>query len=758
MNRLLLRLSVLPTFFVLACSQTSPEQTRPESPNESIDSCHTVETSYAKAQVCLQNSPESRKEVQRQSNLAPVSSKTVDPQVASVETQTNRLDIFPPLNLSVRLAPGHQTSSALNRPIEISIRNGLGGIKRKQSASRISDPLRFFAQLQKELPRADFPNTFSCPDKIIFRVNKRSITFPLFDLGEICIFNEVLPASIPLWPFDLADVTNEFINQGEITATVHIPLAPPVVSQSVLLELRPNQVLDLLIKELRSNLGRPLTFEVTNRAIGKVAQRISQEMNLPITTRLRHEMENTILRAFFVPFPCDEHEANWCAYLTPPRDASATSLLLKSYHETPGRLLKQVQSNQRDLLSRGPMNFQLLADDSDSLSAPKDREASLRAVVRAGDLIEFEITSVHQSHLATEARAPERIPNLVCLDPYKNCLVGKWKCVAEGTVRKSREIHHGCERLRNLQTKAMCYLSNPPASKQVGGPATIAPIMCDNPDAFKSLKQAQTKDGYECIFARSTTVEDEIPICDTLPYPALPKLPTRSDKPQSITCPTGEFEWVDLDERPLHQSSTLRAGNNTKRRIRVEIYKPQFEWVCTQQSETTCDADKWQDQWTEVTTFSQPLLRPNYTPLPLTHALLEFVRDSLAVKVTDSYTPTVCALRDLLVFSTAPDLLKIELRNTPSCRLFSNEEQNERRPLKIALINRLSQKQSFACGHRVDSWNGKRTYVCNLPDGKALTQQTTIKEDQNQEPKGIWADYFSRFKVFGTFNRIPKEI
>jgi hypothetical protein len=741
------------TIFPLACSQSAKDE-QPTTQTKSNVNCRTAETSYATASICQNSSPETELQIARQQKTLPILSKLATPQVTVVPNERGTGDVHLPLRVAIRFVSRSHSRSSLNRSIEISILNGLqSGVLSSRTTPLDSKLLQ--NQVMSEFGAVEFPNTFSCPDTITFETSSRSVSLPLFDLGNFCTHNQVLSASIPAHGPDLDDVEADFLHKGEITASVWVKLVTPIVSETVLLELSNEKVLDLLLHESRSGTRASSDLARTSANLKQFANRIVSEMQLPATLRMRQEIENTLLRTFFVSLPCEASKDGWCAYLTPPPIAK-TSLLLNRYYELPATLQRHVRSNQRDLMNQGPVHFQLTSEQTNLLVQPGESDHPLLSTVRQGDALDIEITDIQKTILERNEPKAARISNLVCLDPYKDCLEGRWKCVAEGTVKKQRTIHHGCEKLRNLKTNAVCLLTNPPKEKKLPNASVLTPVMCENPDQFKPLKQGETKDGFECVLARTSTVEDEIPVCDTLPSPPLPPLPTRTSKIADIKSPTGTYETVDLTERSTSDNSGRYFDDKAKRELRVEILKTEFQWQCTKESETKCDPDKLQDQWTEITTFSEPLLAADYASVPLTEDLFTQVQQSLGVKLIAAHSTKVCDLTDLLISKNAPNRLTIAIRNTPTCEFFDQEELNRSLPFKLALVHKLSQKESFPCGYRVDSWNGKRSYTCNLPDGQVLSQHTTIAEDAQRERRGIWADYFARFRISGTFRRISK--
>lgn len=240
------------------------------------------------------------------------------------------------------------------------------------------------------------------------------------------------------------------------------------------------------------------------------------------------------------------------------------------------------------------------------------------------------------------------------------------------------------------------------------------------------------KAGYPCIGCISwedvcrgySQICDSRRICDRLAAPAAPTLPFRTDK----VTPTAT----------------------------------DFTWDCSRYAQNQCDPDKWEDHWQRVTTWSLPSMTPQLQPADWQPAYWDKVLSGLSVRFSyateTGSTSTVCPVAGIEHHVLGTDRLIITFRNTPSCSPFNDLNRKPGYGPSISLVNQIVFPADFQCGAMTESWDGKRRYVCRLPDGTESALETTVAEDQARinrgEPLGIHKLYYPRVELQGSLRMV----
>lgn len=259
---------------------------------------------------------------------------------------------------------------------------------------------------------------------------------------------------------------------------------------------------------------------------------------------------------------------------------------------------------------------------------------------------------------------------------------------------------------------------------------------CTNPDTenynCRSVCSAgydrRCKRGYPCLGCFEwedvcrgwSQVCDQRRVCDRLTPPGMPSLPYRTDK--------------------------------------VSPSAPDFAWDCTKYAQDQCDPDKWEDHWQRVTTWSLPSATPRLTPAEWKSEYWERVLSGVSIKfssASDQGTETtVCPISALAHRVVGNDRLVVVFRNTAKCSPFNEQNRKPGYGPSLGLLNQIVFPSDFQCGSVTENWEGKRRYVCRLPEGSEVALETTVAEDEQRlkrgEPLGIHKPYFPRVELQGS--------
>jgi len=119
---------------------------------------------------------------------------------------------------------------------------------------------------------------------------------------------------------------------------------------------------------------------------------------------------------------------------------------------------------------------------------------------------------------------------------------------------------------------------------------------------------------------------------------------------------------------------------------------------------------------------------------------------------------TVCPISALEPRVVGDDRLIVFFRNTAKCSPFNEQNRKPGYGPSLSLLNQITFPSEFQCGAMTENWEGKRRYVCRLPDGAEVALDTTVAEDEQRirrgEPLGIHKPYYPRVELQGTLRMV----
>jgi hypothetical protein len=119
---------------------------------------------------------------------------------------------------------------------------------------------------------------------------------------------------------------------------------------------------------------------------------------------------------------------------------------------------------------------------------------------------------------------------------------------------------------------------------------------------------------------------------------------------------------------------------------------------------------------------------------------------------------TVCPISALEPRVVGGDRLVVFFRNTAKCSPFNEQNRKPGYGPSLSLLNQIVFPSEFQCGAMTENWEGKRRYVCRLPDGSEIALDTTVADDEQRikrgEPLGIHKAYYPRVELQGVLRMV----
>jgi hypothetical protein len=145
--------------------------------------------------------------------------------------------------------------------------------------------------------------------------------------------------------------------------------------------------------------------------------------------------------------------------------------------------------------------------------------------------------------------------------------------------------------------------------------------------------------------------------------------------------------------------------------------------------------------------------KPDFWPRVLSGLQMKFSYQSESG--LQSYT---CPLADLETRFNGDDRLVVFFRNTEKCAPFNEQNRKPGYGPSISLVSQVAFPSEFQCGSMTETWEGKRRYLCRLPNGVEEAFETTAAEDEAQLRQGlrlgIFKPFYPRVEIQGALRMV----
>ena len=566
----------------------------------------------------------------------------------------------------------------------------------------VKDRERLLGAVENALKRKPvFISNVRCPEEIRLRADGVGI-FPVTFKTKLksCPINTFFPAEIAFKKDEWDGLLLAFATGGAVEVETKLNLTLPLALDYAKFSVK-HAPISRVLRELLKELKEPFSVEEIADAGKSLIDLIQKSFDICIPQELFTSLQDEIVRDNFKMMvqPDCPNGAGVCFVWNPEPGSGVGEYTLNTRREEFfGRplMLDSVAPVNDYLADRQEFMIRGLPDNP--LAPPKSSEISqLFRTIREGEIAEFKIKHLQLGEIAFEEPKIERISNRVCVAPFALCMEGRWRC----TNPDSED--YNC---RNVCTAGYDHRCK------------VGHLCLCGPHGNGGCCQ------WEDICRGWSQVCDRRRVCDRLSTPGLPSLPYRTD--------------------------------------RVSPSDPNFAWDCTKYAQDQCDPDKWEDHWQRVTTWSLPSVTPRMRPTEWNPAYWSQVLSGVSIKfsyATDQGTAsTVCPISALEPRVVGGDRLVVFFRNTAKCSPFNEQNRKPGYGPSLSLLNQIVFPSEFQCGAMTENWEGKRRYVCRLPDGSEIALDTTVADDEQRikrgEPLGIHKPYYPRVELQGVLRMV----
>lgn len=540
----------------------------------------------------------------------------------------------------------------------------------------------------------------ACPDKVQLRVQGVG-QFPVQFKSKLksCPINTFFPAEITFKKDEWEGLISGFAEGRTVEVEAKLNLATPLTLDYANFRLGQKTLRKTLLSFLK-NVSEPFTANQIADAGRGLLDLIQKSFDLCVPNELFTSFQDGVVRDYLKPVirPDCPNGMSICFFGNGDAPDSGEYGFAVRREEYVGRpLLIESIAPVSDYLAER-QEFMLRAQSDSPLAPPQTSEVSqLFRTIQEGEVAEFKVKQLQLGQLIFPEPVINRVSNQVCIQPFALCMDGRWRC----TNPNSED--YNCRNVCSAGYDHRCKVSHPCLCGQYGTGGC-----CQWEDVCRGWSQA-------C---------DRRRICDRLPAPGVPSLPYRTDK--------------------------------------VSPNAPDFAWDCSRYAQNQCDPDKWEDHWERVTTWSLPSMSPQLRPSDWKPEYWNRVLAGLSVRFSSATeqgtAQVVCPMSGLEHRLIGTDRLIITFRNTASCSPFNDVNRKAGYGPTISLLNQIVFPADFQCGSVTENWEGKRRYVCRLPDATESTLETTVAEDQQRinrgEPLGIHKLYYPRVELQGSLRMV----
>jgi hypothetical protein len=604
----------------------------------------------------------------------------------------------------------------------------------------------FISALEKALGgKPVFLSSVPCPEEVDVQA-KGTDRYPieLKSAMKTCPLNVFFPAVIRMKRTDWEALAETFLESGSVELKATYNLTTPIVLEHARLALK-QAVLGRALGERFGETGAAISPAALDDGLSDLMRRIQESWGVEYPVELLGGIRDQIADAFVrrETIPNCPAGLDVCFFLKRERLAGANGVLQAELQRAQpfGRPLRFESSSAiTDALSYH-QEFLIHPGQGDLTVPPAEGELSpLFRTVGRGELAEFRIKQMSMTAVSFGSPMITPVSNRVCLDPYASCVRGDWNCL------DASPVDYDCVRRESSWTDVPvdCYVDCPtefgvylkhwttdaahdctqcrPDNCSAAKTSPMSPGPCANPDWYR---HANVKVARFQNHVPNSWFDDckQKPACTFAPKPAgAPQTP-------------------------------YRIGSAPSSRTHF------WEWTCADTLQGQCDPDKWEDHWVRTTTWSLPSLTPRLAPVSLTEASWQQLLRGLSVRFTwvtsAGKQQVTCPISAMETRVLPPNRLIVHFENTQQCAPFTEDNSAPGRAPSIALINQIALPSEFQCGSLAESWDGKRRYVCRLPDGSATESETTRAEDEARlargEKLGIYQPYYPRVELQGAF-------
>lgn len=545
-----------------------------------------------------------------------------------------------------------------------------------------------------------------------------------------CPLNTFFPAVLSFKREEWQSIALSLVEDGAIDLETHFNFSVPLTVEYAQFKLKKEALLRAVDKRLGSGPELHSGDEIAG-ALTSVMEEMERAFEFDAAQEFLARLKDEFLHDYFIAVEqprcpnnldvCYGRRGDWSL---PQAGEYTFNVRREEYFGKPvaltsiSKVSDSLGDKQEVLISAGTEN---------PLEPPKTGElGQVFRTVHEGFVAELKFRQIGFGEVEFQEPKFERIPNVVCVDPYTLCEEGRWRCTNPNLENYNcRNECTGGWRNVCVRTRQVCV------DRECTSPRGI--LLDEATGALGTLGCFCTDWREQCVESQNQCqgwgqVCDNRRVCDRLARPLQPALPYRTD--------------------------------------RVSPTAPDFAWECGKFAQHQCDPGKWEDHWQRVTTWSLPAISRRLKIENFKAEHWENVISGLSLRFSwasgDGTSTLTCALKDMEHRIAAPDRLLIVLKNNEACSPFVEENRKPGFGPSISFINQIAFPAQFQCGTLWEDWQGERLYTCRLPDGSESSLKTTAAEDEARlargEKLGIHKRFYPRVELQGQLRIVGSQI